>query len=108
MSRTYTSSSFTAINDAIPLASVDVHSMINSASNGDVEYFRRLYRNREYYLDSIKHEIDKRDRHDNYTPLIFAAKNNHVEITQLLCDLGADLNLRGGWVSFRKFVKIIS
>ena len=37
---------------------------------------------------------------DNYTPLILASKNGHVEAVKRLCEAGrANVDLKAGWVS---------
>jgi ankyrin repeat protein len=38
---------------------------------------------------------------DNYTPLILASKNGHVDAVKLLCEVGkANVDIKAGWVSF--------
>ena len=37
---------------------------------------------------------------DNYTPLILASKNGHVETVKRLCEKGkANVDIKAGWVS---------
>jgi hypothetical protein len=37
---------------------------------------------------------------DNYTPLILASKNGHVDAVKLLCEVGkANVDIKAGWVS---------
>ena len=45
---------------------------------------------------------------DNYTPLILASKNGHVEAVKRLCEGGkANVDLKAGWVrnDFNEYIK---
>eukprot|EP01035_Chromulina_nebulosa_P018776 gene18776-24543_t len=45
------------------------------------------------------------DPYDFYTPLIVACKNGFTRIVEILCELGADLNLQGGWNKSTALIK---
>ena len=49
-------------------------------------------------VDDDEPLIDKGDAHDNYTPLILAAKNGKMECVTILCVLGnANIDKKAGW-----------
>ncbi|CAM9164627.1 unnamed protein product, partial [Heterosigma akashiwo] len=44
-------------------------------------------------IESGNHDLDEQD-HNNYTPLHWAAMYGHFEVTKLLCEAGADPEIR--------------
>jgi hypothetical protein len=87
--------------------SVPIGDMAYVASIGCAPYFEFLLRQRDED-DAIKQEIELHinetaDNYDNYTPLLYAAKNRFPDVVELLCKLGANINYRGGWVSRDRF-----
>ena len=60
-----------------------------------VEFFDQIA---HFKNDEGEALIETLDAHDNYTPLISAAKNGKVECVRILCELGhANIDKKAGW-----------